>query len=76
MLTFQINNKNISFLPDDILRTVWHYMIMNYLIINFRLHYHQLIRISLIQKIKKKYWPLKLKSPTIILQPKSLIYLM
>ena len=76
LVNFVRENNNTLFTFSKISEMVCHYMIVNFLLINLRLHYHQFIQIPLVQKIKKRYWPFKLKSPSIILQPKPSIYLM
>ena len=68
-------NNTLNSFPK-ISEIVWHYMIMNFLLINYKLYYYQIIRIPLVQKIIKRYWPFKLKDSTIILQTRPLIYLM
>ena len=73
---FVIENNNTLFTFSKVSEMVCHYMIINFLLINLRLHYHQVIQIPLVQKIFKRYWPFKLKNQTIILQPKPPIYLM
>ena len=76
LVNFVRENNNTLFTFPKVSEMVCHYMIVNFLLINLRLHYHQVIQIPLVQKIFKRYWPFKLKSSTIILQPKSHIYLM
>ena len=68
-------NNTLNFFPK-IPEIVWHYMIMNFFLINLRLHYHKAIQIHLFQKIFKRYWLFKLKNPTTTLQSKPPIYLM
>ena len=76
LVNFVRENNNTLLTFPKISEMVCYYMIMNFLIINLRLHYHQAMQIPLVQKIFKRYWPFKLKNQTIILQPKPPIYLM
>ena len=77
LVNFIRENNNTLFTFSKVSEMVCHYMIINFLLVNLRLHYHQVIQIPLVQKIFKRYWPFTLKkNPTIILQPKPPIYLM